>query len=201
MFLSSLIRHYSPRSFSVNDLFARVQNIATQATDEQLAAFEQTKIANMTEVPILRAAPGEFAPTINFADAIRPDDKSETPLQFVYEAADCRLFRTPDMLTDVTEMWRAVARIMNGDYDACVTDSMGQGKNDEYEISEIVEESVSNSTSTSSKNDDGSSNGDDSDEEPIQSASESGAESLRMTTGHMSGVGVFMLAMGLLAIV
>ena len=182
----------------MSDLYTLVESIAAQATDEQLAAIEQTRIANMTDVPMLRAAPGEFPSTINFLDAIRPDDKSETPLQFIYEAADCRLFRTPDMLNDVTEMWRAVAKVMNGDYEACVTDSMGQRTNDENEISEIVEERASNSTSSGVEDNDGSSNENDSDEESGQGGSESGADSLRMTAGNISRVGVVVVVVNFL---
>ena len=165
--------------------------------------IEQTRIANMTDVPILRAAPGEFSTTINFADAIRADDESETPLQFIYEAADCRLFQTPDMLHNVTELWRAAAKIMNGDYDACVKDSMGHRTDDVDEISEIVEERASNSTSAGAESDSGgSSNQNDSDEESAQTSSESGADSLRAMAGDVSRVGFFVsLMMGLLVIV
>ena len=43
-------------------------------------------------------------------DNILPDNADDQiPAQFVYEAADCRVFYTPEMIVDVTTMWRTVA--------------------------------------------------------------------------------------------
>ena len=63
----------------------------------------------------------------NMLDTIRYG--SETPLQFAYEAADCRLFFTPAMITDITVLWKAAASLLSGSdsaYDICVQGSTGQ---------------------------------------------------------------------------
>ncbi|KAF2455616.1 hypothetical protein BDY21DRAFT_68796 [Lineolata rhizophorae] len=51
--------------------------------------------------------------TVNFQDSIRPG--SDTPTQFTNETANCRVFYTPEMMTDVTNLWGAVAGIAWGD--------------------------------------------------------------------------------------
>lgn len=46
---------------------------------------------------------------VNAADGIRRGDSSETPLQFVYEAAECRIWYSPVMIFDVSKVWEAAA--------------------------------------------------------------------------------------------
>jgi len=45
---------------------------------------------------------------VNSQNQLRPNDKTETPLEFVYEAADCRIFYTADYLFDQTFVWKQV---------------------------------------------------------------------------------------------
>lgn len=45
---------------------------------------------------------------INFRNAVRDSDASQTPLQFVYEPANCRLFYTIDDMYDMTALWGRV---------------------------------------------------------------------------------------------
>jgi len=50
------------------------------------------------------------ATAINFRDQILPGNVNDgLPAQFVYEAADCRLFYTPPMITDATAIWKNAA--------------------------------------------------------------------------------------------
>lgn len=54
------------------------------------------------------------------------DDESVTPLEFTYEAADCRLFYTGDMIRDVTNVWKKTVDAHWGDAkQTCVDDSVG----------------------------------------------------------------------------
>ena len=49
---------------------------------------------------------------VNFRDGIRDADlpnAQDIPLQFVYEAADCRILYTKEMTVDVTAIWKAAA--------------------------------------------------------------------------------------------
>ncbi|KAK8090442.1 hypothetical protein PG997_005403 [Apiospora hydei] len=59
---------------------------------------------------------------VNFRDAYGPGD-DETPLQFVYEAADCRRFFTVENVLEPASMWEDAARAMFGDGDLCVSGS------------------------------------------------------------------------------
>lgn len=82
----------------------------------------QKKYLNTTDlaqynsiIPFERASPNTSY-NVNFRDGIKKGDTSETPLQFVYEAADCRILYTPAMTVDVTAQWKAVANsAWNGD--------------------------------------------------------------------------------------
>ncbi|KAK5075522.1 hypothetical protein LTR64_001729 [Lithohypha guttulata] len=64
---------------------------------------------------------------VNVRDGLREGDETQTPLQFIYEAADCRLYYTAEMTVDVTAMWEKVVDVTwNGD--SCVVGGIsGQG--------------------------------------------------------------------------
>ena len=70
--------------------------------------------------------------SVNGRNHFRIGDDSETPLQFVYEAADCRLWYTREMLYDPVFLWNRVAQIAFEDRSGkqfkskyCVKDSTG----------------------------------------------------------------------------
>ncbi|KAF2724234.1 hypothetical protein K431DRAFT_218178 [Polychaeton citri CBS 116435] len=69
----------------------------------------------------------ERSPTasINLRNNIRPGDDSATPLQFVYEAADCRFFYTAAMYLQQSLVWSKAYQVTwrNG---TCVAGSTGQ---------------------------------------------------------------------------
>uniref|UniRef100_A0A8H7N2W7 Tail specific protease domain-containing protein n=1 Tax=Bionectria ochroleuca TaxID=29856 RepID=A0A8H7N2W7_BIOOC len=48
---------------------------------------------------------------------------TDVPRQFVYEAADCRLFYTADMIQDITQLWRTAGSFAMGNTSICVPDS------------------------------------------------------------------------------
>ena len=59
-------------------------------------------------------------------DNLRQNDPSKTPLQFVYEAADCRMFYTKEMVGDVTAVWKGVVdRMFRNGTAKCVEGSIG----------------------------------------------------------------------------
>jgi hypothetical protein len=73
-------------------------------------------------------ADGRPAGGINFRDNLRQNDASKTPLEFIYEAADCRMFYTAPMINDVTMVWKGVVDRMFRDDQrkvACVQGSEG----------------------------------------------------------------------------
>lgn len=69
---------------------------------------------------------GRVAGGVNLKDNLRQNDASGTPLEFMYEAADCRMFFTAAMVTDVTQLWKGVAdRMFKNNTDMCVAGSTG----------------------------------------------------------------------------
>jgi hypothetical protein len=83
---------------------------------------------NFTSLPYLRSP----SASINGRNHYRMDDATNTPLQFVYEASDCRIWWTREMLHDPTFLWKRVATVafkerrgtqFNSKY--CVKDSTG----------------------------------------------------------------------------
>lgn len=61
--------------------------------------------------------------SINLRDQVRKDDT--TPLQFAYEAADCRIWYTPQTLYNYTMLWKYAADSIWGSKDLCVSGSKG----------------------------------------------------------------------------
>jgi hypothetical protein len=57
---------------------------------------------------------------VNARDGIREGDKEETPLHFVYEAADCRIYYTPAMVVDQEAVWKTVADTAFKGQSSCV---------------------------------------------------------------------------------
>ena len=66
---------------------------------------------------------------VNIRNNIRKGDTTVTPLQFVYEGADCRLFYTAPMMADQTVVWSTVYNSWWGN-GACVQGSTDQPSSD-----------------------------------------------------------------------
>ena len=80
-----------------------------------------------TNLPEPTAAPrivGQGSFRVNIENNVRR--QSGIPIQYIYEAADCRLWYTPEMMTDYTVLWRQAAYAMFNDSSICVKDSTNQ---------------------------------------------------------------------------
>ncbi|KAG9738811.1 hypothetical protein KCU73_g9637, partial [Aureobasidium melanogenum] len=67
-----------------------------------------TDLISATQQALNRASAGGpllVKASVNFRNNIRKGDGSETPLQHIYEAADCRFFYTPEMYSDQAAVW------------------------------------------------------------------------------------------------
>jgi hypothetical protein len=82
--------------------------------------LNNTALGAYSQLPLYRSSSG---PVVNSRDGIREGDVTETPLQFVYEPSDCRIFYTPAMVVDQSAVWRTVADTVWGQGDACVAGS------------------------------------------------------------------------------
>lgn len=60
---------------------------------------------------------------VNLRDQVRPNDT--IPLQFKYEAADCRIFYTLDNVYNMSRLWRDVVSASFDDPSLCVANSTG----------------------------------------------------------------------------
>lgn len=89
-----------------------------------LTLFGAGKLDSSIDVPV----PDAILPVsggFNLADQIRNGDDTNTPLQFIYEASDCRIWTTPLMLIDQTEIWRTAANALWSNSSLCVEGSTG----------------------------------------------------------------------------
>ncbi|THX69190.1 hypothetical protein D6D08_06082 [Aureobasidium pullulans] len=82
--------------------------------------LNSTALGDYSQLPLYRSSSG---PVVNSRDGIREGDETGTPLQFVYEPSDCRIFYTPAMVVDQSAVWRTVADTVWGQSDACVAGS------------------------------------------------------------------------------
>ncbi|KAK7564172.1 hypothetical protein IWX49DRAFT_498998 [Phyllosticta citricarpa] len=100
---------------------------ATRSSLNLLTNSGVDTLANLTQVFIRAAGTSQgLAAAINYRDNLRPGDDSQTPLQFVNEPAECRMWYTAPMLFDPTVTWRGVYDVMWGK-GQCVKDSVTNG--------------------------------------------------------------------------
>ncbi|GAB7322783.1 hypothetical protein MBLNU13_g05354t1 [Cladosporium sp. NU13] len=88
----------------------------------------ETALGNYSDLPLLRATNY----VVNARDGIREGDKDETPLHFVYEAADCRIYYTPAMVVDQEAVWKTVADTAFKGQSSCVAGEISSGGNGTY---------------------------------------------------------------------
>ncbi|KAK5048530.1 hypothetical protein LTR84_005620 [Exophiala bonariae] len=111
----------------ITELFndAGNMNITNHAQIAKGTAFESWDPA----VAVTRSNKGL---SINGRNHYRIDDTTQTPLQFVYEASDCRIWYTAEMIADITLLWERIADIAfrsgtDGVFDSeyCIAGSTG----------------------------------------------------------------------------
>ncbi|PVI06595.1 hypothetical protein DM02DRAFT_724268 [Periconia macrospinosa] len=108
-----------------------IQFLAQYAIETLTDSREEATKLNATELgsywdntPFGRAAAGTSL-NVNFRDGIRDGDETETPLQVVYEPADCRILYTKEMTVDATAIWKAAVDSAWGGKSRCVAGSVG----------------------------------------------------------------------------
>ncbi|GAB7347877.1 hypothetical protein MBLNU459_g5404t1 [Dothideomycetes sp. NU459] len=97
-----------------------VETVFQFGNDSQRDYWNTTALGTYIQLPLYRSS---ASPVVNARDGIRQGDVAETPLQFVYEPADCRIFYTPAMVVDETAVWKTVADTVWNGADACVAGS------------------------------------------------------------------------------
>lgn len=85
-----------------------------------------------SDLPYYRAA-GGVSPGVNVRDGLAQGDTTGIALQFVYEEADCRLYYTPEMTVDISNLWKAAANAQWGQGGKCVAGGNYGQKRSNYE--------------------------------------------------------------------
>ena len=100
--------------------FTTMLGIYYNATEAQLAAVNNTIWDDFDILPLARTAAaaaaldpsaGVVGGGVNGRNAFRLGDTTNTPLYYVYEAADCRLWWTPELAIDPVKLWQRVADV------------------------------------------------------------------------------------------
>jgi hypothetical protein len=107
--------------YTWDEIYVLVNDTFTLGTPAQQTEWEGTELGQYSLLPFERAVTGY---AVNARDGIRQGDASRTPLQFIYQAADCRIFYTAEMTVDVTAMWEKVVDVTWGG-DKCVAGAVG----------------------------------------------------------------------------
>jgi hypothetical protein len=73
-----------------------------------LSAFKDNDktLSGIANVPHVLTRTGDGFSRLQSQDQIRKGDKSATPLQYVYEASDCKIFYTADSFADPDAAWK-----------------------------------------------------------------------------------------------
>jgi hypothetical protein len=106
-----------------------IASVASSRGDPVLTPAEMARYRDMAPLPV-KEFPLRFdkygSSGVNFRNAYSAEDEN-TPLQFVYEPADCRLFFTAETAVRPEMMWKAAAASMFGN-SSCVSGSSGKGE-------------------------------------------------------------------------
>lgn len=99
-----------------------ITNLTT--SEDEAAQLNSTELGDYWDPVVFERQAPATSVNVNFRDGIRDGDESETPLQFVYEPADCRILYTKEMTVDVTAIWKAVADSAFGGESHCIAGNL-----------------------------------------------------------------------------
>ncbi|KAI9640692.1 hypothetical protein NHQ30_011001 [Ciborinia camelliae] len=106
-------------TFGAIHYYAALAAASPNATPEDIAILDR-----LSRFPIKRST----ATSVNLKNNILPGNVNDgLPAQFVHEEADCRLYWTAGMITDVEKVWEAAATAAWGG-GACVAGNLSHGK-------------------------------------------------------------------------
>ncbi|KNG88248.1 hypothetical protein ANOM_003056 [Aspergillus nomiae NRRL 13137] len=87
-----------------------------------IKALDDDSLTKLANPDVLLTRAGDYSSRIQVQDQIRKGDESGTPLQYIYEDADCRIFYTTKMLLEPETAWEAAWSAYTDD-SKCVKDS------------------------------------------------------------------------------
>jgi hypothetical protein len=110
-----------------NFVYGAINSSLSVAQQEQLGTDGTAEPYSV--LPFARSADASGA--LNVRDGIRYGDASQTPLQFIRDPADCRIWYEPSFTVDVTPLWKRVADVTWGN--ASCMSTAGSGARKRYE--------------------------------------------------------------------
>ncbi|KAI4762185.1 hypothetical protein E4T52_05626 [Aureobasidium sp. EXF-3400] len=108
--------------YTWTNIFETVQGAIRLSNPAQQQSLNKSALSRYSYLPIARGLA-----TVNLRDGIRRNDDEQTPYQFLYEPAQCRIFYTKQMVMDPSAVWKTVADSVWGDGNACI-DDINSGK-------------------------------------------------------------------------
>ncbi|KAJ5542659.1 Interphotoreceptor retinol-binding [Penicillium sp. DV-2018c] len=110
----------------INGYIAQANGIIRDSVDSGSPLLTDAEWKAFNESSPSSTASLQWSGNLNLRNEYDPED-GQTPLQFVYEAAECRLFYTLENYVERETVWQAAAKTMFGD-GKCVEGSMkGEG--------------------------------------------------------------------------
>jgi hypothetical protein len=101
--------------FTFPQYASNLLNISSSVGISSVKSNDAT-LSALANVPRIAVRAGDASSRVQSQDQIRKGDKSGTPLQFIYEAADCKMFYTTKSYSDPDLAWKQA-------WDAFVDDS------------------------------------------------------------------------------
>lgn len=101
----------------------QILNISSQL-DLASVKDDDVTLANLANVSQIIVRVGDDNTRVQSQDQIRKGDKTATPLQFIYEASDCKIFYTADTFADPDAAWKQAWDAFQDD-SKCVEGSTG----------------------------------------------------------------------------
>lgn len=95
------------------------------SSKEESDKLDATELGDYWDNVVFDRLAPDTSMSVNLRDGIRDNDESQTPLHFLYEPSDCRIFYTKAMTVDVTAIWKAVADTAFRGKNHCVAGSLG----------------------------------------------------------------------------
>lgn len=99
-------------------IYTAVSSLMTEyVTDQERRKLQGTEIGEIFrggKYILARTVGDGQGGRVNYRNSISRDDKSKTPRQFVNEPADCRIWMTPKMQTDMNKFWSTAAKVAFG---------------------------------------------------------------------------------------
>lgn len=101
-----------------NLIYMAVYSLMTEyVTDQERRKLQGTEVGEIFrdgEYILARTVGDGQGGRVNYRNSVSRDDEEKIPRQFVNEPADCRIWLTPKMLTDMNKFWSTAADVTWG---------------------------------------------------------------------------------------